>query len=381
MGMEGSAFGGVSKSTGIGEDTLGMINPVGGMFNEGQKGKTTTTKSDTSYGSTAGVRLGPQSAFEQMLGQDMESQYSGLRGMLLDDPNTAERVAATKEYQNFVEMMSGINKSGGMPSAEDMQRANSFADQLFAPQREALNQSFEFAQQDAAKLAARLNRPINDPIIQAKLQQERMRQSNMLSADRSAFVAQEARSQPFQRLGMQEQLFNAKSGLADLKAGIASQAMANRMQLLNLGNSLQNQERNWRFQTSDKFNYGNQSGTSTVHSGGGGILAGLSGVQAGMGSVAGIVGSVGQIAGTFMGGAGGMMGGAAGGMLGGGGNSQQGQQSPPPAPITQPMMGGYYPQAQAQPTYGLGGGEATRGGYYNPSSARRSRLSSSSGRW
>jgi hypothetical protein len=61
---------------------------------------------------------------------------------------------------------------------------------------------------------------------------------------------------------------------------------------------------------------------------------------------------------------------------GGGGNSQQGQQSPPPAPITQPMMGSF-----AQPSYNYGGGEAARGGYYNPSPARRSRLSSSSGRW
>jgi hypothetical protein len=324
-----------------------MAHLMKGAWDEGVEGNTVSQKSHMSQ--RTGVDLKSMSEFERLLYGDMTSGYDQLKGMLSVDPNSREQQAATKEYENFVEMMSGINKTGGMPTAEDMQRAGQFADAIFAPQREALNQSFEFAQQDAAKLAARLNRPINDPIIQAKLQQERMRQTNMLSADRNAFVAQEARSQPFQRLGMQEQLFNAKTGLADLKAGIASQAMANRMQLLNLGNSLQQQERNWRFQTSDKV--GTQSSNSSQHSGGG-ILGGIGAVTGAAGSIFGMVGSGAQAAGSVMSfGGTGMASGALGGLGGGGGGGptvQQAQAAPAMAPAPQAawqQQGGYGQQA------------------------------------
>lgn len=262
-----SFFDDLAKNT----DTPSIIGNIG---REGYKGQTSTQKS------TAGLTLAPASEQELMAGKDISAQYDWLKQFLGQGPGLEAQTQANTDQNSFLQMMRGIASSGGMPTDEDRRQSNIFADDLFKPQMEALNQSFTQQNEGAARLAAQLNRPINDPIIQAKLRQEQMRQSSMLSADRSAFVAQESRNSPFRRLELQGQL-------ADASSGLASQAMANRMQLLNLGNSLQSQERNWRLQTAEKY------GTQEAHSGGG--------VTGAWGSMMGGIGSAVGIAGSFMG--------------------------------------------------------------------------------
>lgn len=315
------------------------------LMQEGYKGQTATQN----MSQTSGIKLSEASGLEKQATGDIGSQYDFLKNLLSRGPG-AEAVDASNNSQNdFVSMLKGINANGGMPTTEDTRRANSFADQLFAPQQEALNQSFTQQNQDAARLAAQLNRPINDPIIQAKLKQEQMRQSSMLNADRSGFVAQEARNSPFQRLQMQGQL-------ADAQGSLASQAMSNRMQLLNLGNSLQSQERNWRLQTGER--YGTASGSQ--HSGGG-----LSGAFGNMNSV---VGSFGGAIGAM---GGGFMGQSSTGAGATSGSAQPTQQNAATAPGGYASQGGY--QSQYFGTLGGNGNNA-----YAPSNSRTSRLTSNS---
>lgn len=267
---------------------------VGDIFSEGEQGNTVTQNSS----STSGIRLGKESDLEKQATGDISGSYNLLKDFLGAGPGIDAINQSNTDQNSFINLLRNINSTGGMPSADDLSQANRYADQIFAPQTTALNQSFDQQNQEAAKLAARLNRPINDPVIQAKLRQEQMRQQSMIDANRTAFTAQEARNQPFQRLQLQGQL-------AEAQGSLASQAMSNRMQLLNLGNALQSQERNWRLQTAQRYG----DSTNSQHSGGG-ILGGI-------GALTGVAGSVAGVAGSIT------------GMGGGGGNSIAGAQASP----------------------------------------------------
>lgn len=290
MGAVGSIAGG-----------LGIGSAVKDIYDEGTKGNTI----ETSSGSRSGINLAPSSQIEKKATNDIGSQYDFLKKFLTQGPGVESVQDANASQQDYVNLLSLINSTGGMPTADDRRMAEEFVNTQFSPQQEALNQSFQFQQQDAARLAAQLNRPINDPIIQAKLRQEQMRQQSMLDANRSAAVSAEARNSPFQRLALQGQL-------ADTRGSLASQAMSNRMQLLNLGNAIQSQERNWRLQTSDRW--GTQNGSQ--HSGGG-ILGGIGAVAGAVGSVTGMVNQVAGLAGGKP------------GMGGGGGSTVQDAQATP----------------------------------------------------
>lgn len=262
---------------------IGAAAVGGAIANTSGKSKTTTSGSTNK----SGLTLDEASQLEKNAGDDISSQYGALKQMYSSGPGQEAVDSANRGQNDFIRMLQQVNANGGMPTAEDTQRANTYADQLFAPQQEAMNQQYQKSQQDAAKLAAKLNRPINDPVIQARLQQEQMRQSAMLSADRTAYVAQEARNSPFQRLQLQGQL-------ADAQGSLASQAMSNRMQLLNLGNSLQSQERNWRLQTAERYGLTSSDQQQQQE---GGFAGGFNGAIAGAGAGASIMGSFGGLMG------------------------------------------------------------------------------------
>ena len=155
---------------------------------------------------------------------------------------------------------------GGMPSDTQITQANQFAQALFAPQQEALNNSYTQAKQDVARTAAILGRPIDDPILNAKLAQFQGQQQAELSANQGAFAAQFAQQMPTQMLNLQQQL-------ASIRAGLASQAIANRQALFNIGNTMQTQGQNFRLGTA----------TQTVQSGGG-FGGAINGAIAGIGA-------------------------------------------------------------------------------------------------
>lgn len=170
--------------------------------------------------------------------------------------------------QQLASLLQQFSQGGYMPTAQDTAQSQQYAQQAFQPQQLAIQQQFEEEKQRASQLAAQLGRPVNDPIIQAKLSQERMRSQERLGASQSAFASEFAMSQPQQRLGYTAQLANFQSGLA-------SQAMANRQALIGLGSNLQGQDMNFRMGTAGQTQ---TSGGGTA----GAIMGGLAGLGAGL---------------------------------------------------------------------------------------------------
>lgn len=158
------------------------------------------------------------------------------------------------------------------PNEAQMAQAQRFSQDIFAPQQEALNQSFIRSETDTARLAARLGRSVDDPILRARLAESQGNQTAMLQAQQGAFTAQTAQAFQGQQLERQNQL-------ANLRGGLASQALQNRQALLGMGQSLLQQERQFRLSAAG------QTQTSTGQSGGGtaGAIGGaLAGAGAGL---------------------------------------------------------------------------------------------------
>lgn len=215
--------------------------------------------------------LGPASALENQIAGMQPGQLSALEGMVNAGPGQGDVASGVQSQRDLAAMLQQYAAGGYLPSASDTAQARQYASTQFQPQQVALQQSFQDQNQRAAQLASQLGRPVNDPIIQARLAQEQMRQGAQLTAQESAMASQFAMQMPQQRLGYTAQL-------ADVNANLASQAMSNRQALLSLGSQLQNAERNWRLSSAPV--------TTSQASGGGlqGIISGgLAGAGAGMG--------------------------------------------------------------------------------------------------
>lgn len=239
----------------------------------------------SSQSTVSGVQLAPESALENRITNTSVNDFNAFRNMVRAGAGTQDVSAAATSQRSLADMLQQFSQGGFMPTQQDFQTANNFAAQAFQPRQVALDQSLEDTRIQAERLAARLGRPVNDPIIQAKLGQERVRQQQSLSAEQSAFGAQFAQNLPMQRLGFAGQL-------ADVRNNLAAQAMSNRQALLSLGNSLQSSERNWRLGTATRFsNQNTQSGGGL-----GGMLSGaIAGVGQGMAAAPGLASVFGNL--------------------------------------------------------------------------------------
>lgn len=216
--------------------------------------------------------IAPESELEKQIAGMQPGQLSALTGMVGAGAGQTDVATGLQSQRGLAAMLEQYAQGGYLPSEADTAQARQFAATQMQPQQVALQQAFEGQNQRAAQLASQLGRPVNDPIIQARLAQEQMRQGAQLSAQEGAMASQFAMQMPQQRLGYTAQL-------ADVNANLASQAMANRQALLSLGSQLQTNERNWRLGTST---------TSTTQTGGGGLQGAISGGLAGFGAGAGI---------------------------------------------------------------------------------------------
>ncbi len=295
------------------------------------------------------------STYEKQLQTGESTRYNQLNSLVDAGPGTSDVMAGTQASRSLADMLAQYSKTGGLPGAEDYNTGRSIAAQQFDPQRTALDQQFTQDTTAANRQAALMGRSINDPILRNKLLQNKNNQLAMLNSQQNAAATNFALSQPMQRLGFASQL-------ADVRGNLASQAMSNRQTLLSLGNTLKQQERDFRLNTSTRFGVGNSSSQS-----GGGLLGGL-------GALASVTGSMMSLAGG-MGGMGGM-GGAAGGLGGGAmtakampqampsiGSSysyaQPAQVAPPPPPIS--------PFLQPNSSYGGPGYGSGAQSYIQPS--------------
>ena len=211
-------------------------------------------RSSTDY--TSGIRVAPETALEQYASGDLLSRLKELGGIVSAGPGIGEQQAALTAQQGLASTLDRYAQGGFLPSEADTQQAFGLANQLFSPQMRQM-------QEQAQRRAALLGRSGADPVLQARLAQQ---QSDLVNP----FVAQQAMSLPLQRLQFQQQA-------ADLRAGLASQALANRSTLMSMGSQLREADRSYRINTGER--YGNQSTTS-----GGGVAGAISGALAGFGA-------------------------------------------------------------------------------------------------
>lgn len=227
----------------------------------------------SSMSSVSGIRVAPETELEKQATKSLGGALGGFESIVNAGPGAQAATDAMGSNKSLQDMLKSFGAGGFLPTDQDRSTANTFAQQMFQPQRVQGDQNYQDQQQQAARLAAQLNRPVNDPIIQAKLGIERMRQQQSLDAQQGAFSAQTAMNMPQQRLGYTNQL-------ADFNNNLASQAMSNRQALLSLGSNLREQDRSYRIATGEK--YGNVEQSS-----GGGLAGAIKGGMAGVGMGAG----------------------------------------------------------------------------------------------
>lgn len=205
--------------------------------------------------------------------QEKVTSKGGIQGameqyakMVAKGPGDSDVEAATGAARDFASMLDNYAKNGAVPTDADITRGNDLSKALFAARQEGLNQSFTTQTTEANRLAARLGRSVDDPVLQAKLRTGMMNQQALLDAEKGAWASEYSMNQPMQRLQFAE-------GRVNLLDSLASKAFTNRATMLSMGSQLLNAERQWRLQT------GVQRSVGESTSGGGlqGALAGFAG--------------------------------------------------------------------------------------------------------
>jgi hypothetical protein len=224
----------------------GISALAGSMANQGSKGMQMAPASESELAGGAAATKGI-------------NQFSEFTDL---GPGAKDIKTNMSTQNELADMLRNFSQGGFLPGQQEFATANQFAQSAFQPQQVAINQQFQDEQLKANQMAARMGRPVNDPLIQAKLSQERQRAQERLGASQSAYVSEFAQSLPQKRLGYMGQL-------ADLRSGLASQAMQNRQALVSMGSQLENSGR--------QFRLGSATQTSSSGGGTGGAIAGLLG--------------------------------------------------------------------------------------------------------
>lgn len=237
--------------------------------------QTTESSADVTLKNFADLSKG-QSELEKQAYQNQLSQLGQLQSLVGAGPGQTDVTAGLTAQQDFASRISQLLGMGGT----DVAAGQAFAQQIFAPQQVAMQQAFQDQQVQANRLASRMGRAGYDPILRNKLAQEQTRQQAQLQAQQGAFAAQQSREIPQMQLQMAEQLANVRGGLA-------SQAMQNRMAMLNLGQQLTQSERQYRLDTARRTQMQSQSGSS-----GGGLGGAIGGLLGGIGGGAGAISKI-----------------------------------------------------------------------------------------
>ena len=190
--------------------------PIAGAVLGGIAGsqKKQTNATDNSFSSTY---LAPQSELGQAAQKGQLSNYNSFQDLVNAGANQSDVTAAAGQQRSLADMLQSYSQGGFMPTQNDISYANQMSSQLLQP---------SFYQQgiDANRLASQLGRPINDPVIQAKLRTAEAQQQGQMAT-------QMAMQLPQQRLGYATQL-------ADVRNNLASQAMSNRQAILGIGGNI-----------------------------------------------------------------------------------------------------------------------------------------------
>lgn len=262
---------------------------LGGIAGAGGK------KSSSSGSSTSTVNLRNfedinkgASALENAAYQGQLSGYQDLSSLVGAGPGMSD-VMANQSFQNqFASQLQQLLSQASTRQAPGQVQAN-FAEarDLFAPEQELLNQQFADANTSSNRLAARLGRAGNDPILRNKLFQEQTRQQSLLNAQIGSYGRQlpDIQANRIMQLG---------GSLSNLRQGLATQALQNRQTLLGMGNQLAQAERQYRLDTATRTN-----ATQSTEKSGGGIGGAITGALGGASAFMGLGGLGGGNTGTF----------------------------------------------------------------------------------
>jgi hypothetical protein len=255
---------------------------------QGDKSKQTTTTS-VNMRSIDQLNRG-RSGLEATGVKAQEDYFSQLQALLGQGPGASEVTAGLQSQNSLADLIQSMVGSGGLPNQAQIGQAQGYASQIFDPQRVAMQQSFQDQDIASQRLAAKLGRSGADPILRNKLAQEQTRQQAMLQSQQGAFASEQAMQQPQRQLQLAE-------ALAQVRGGLASQALQNRQTLLGLGNQLAQSERDYRLRAA-----GSTSETRGVS--GGGQAGQISGALAGAGMGMNLAGGLSSMFGSFGGSAG-----------------------------------------------------------------------------
>jgi len=236
----------------------------GAAGSEGERSRSTTnTSSVVRLRDIESLNRG-RSALEAEGDKSTMDFFQSLKSLLQAGPGEADVTAGTQGMRDYASRLQQLLSQGGVDVAAGQQ----FAQNIFAPQQLGLQQSFQDQQVQANRMAARLGRTGNDPILRNKLAQEQTRQQAMLNSQQGAFAAEQAYALPQQQI-------NYAQALANTRMGLASQAFQNRQNLMQLGQSLTQQERQYRLQAASQT--GQTQFGGTVGGGWAGALTGAMG--------------------------------------------------------------------------------------------------------
>lgn len=186
--------------------------------------------------------LQPQGAFETRLRGIQGSLFDEIQGLLTAGPGAEAVTQATGAQRDLAERLRLLSETGGLPSQADITAGQQTAAQFFAPQQTALEQLFGRQETETSRLAARLGRPVSDPILRAKLAESQGQQQSLLSAQQGASAQQFA-------LGLGQTRIAAATQRAGVLSGLSQQAFQNRFNVLGLGTNLAQQEREFRLRS------------------------------------------------------------------------------------------------------------------------------------
>jgi hypothetical protein len=195
----------------------------------------------------------------------MQAQLGGF-GDLEQIQRGALGANASQASESLAQLLQQYQATGGMPSQADLASAQQFAQASTAPQQQQIDLAMRQAQQSAAQQAGLMGRRGNDFALNTRLGQQRTDAMSALGAQQSAIGAQYAQQLAQNRLGFAGQL-------ADLRQGLATQAMQNRMAIMGLGSQIQGREQ--------QFRTANATTTSSSPNRGGGLMGAITGALGG----------------------------------------------------------------------------------------------------
>lgn len=230
-----------------------VVGAIGGGIAGGQK-------DEVGNSTTGGQRifLAPESALGKQAAAAQGSNFDIFGNLVNAGANQQDVTQAAGSQRSLADLLQQYASGGYQPTQQDVTQAGTLADQLLAP-------SFRQQGIQADRLAAQLGRPVNDPIIQAKLRQGEAEQ-------RGTFIAQQAQAMPLQRLGFASQL-------SDVRNSLASQAMANRQAILGIGGQILGQEQGMQVQGASRDFIQN-----SMQNSGGGFKGAFNGMIGGAGA-------------------------------------------------------------------------------------------------